>query len=142
MDCQWWLILIENIFRPARVKARAKELDNKLIEDLGFSRIVLEMNWQLAFVQQSNNSREEIRIKKSYFSVRYFSKILIYPTKNQNYLNIWIMNTENVTIDWPTYTDHVREMLNEMLLSNDFMDVTLVWTWLYKRHERYEATLC
>ena len=36
------------------------------------------------------------------------------------------MNTENVTIDWPTYTDHVREMLNEMLLSNDLMDVTLV----------------
>ena len=36
------------------------------------------------------------------------------------------MNQEKFDLTWHTYTDHLREMLHDMMTSNDLTDVTLV----------------
>ena len=36
------------------------------------------------------------------------------------------MNVEKLNLTWHTYTDHLREMLHNMLSSNELTDVTLV----------------
>ena len=36
------------------------------------------------------------------------------------------MNQEKYNLNWHTYTDHLREMLHEMMKSNELTDVTLV----------------
>ena len=36
------------------------------------------------------------------------------------------MNQEKYNINWHTYSDHLREMLHEMMKSNELTDVTLV----------------
>ena len=36
------------------------------------------------------------------------------------------MNQEKYNLNWLTYTDHLREMLHEMMKSNDLTDVTLL----------------
>ena len=36
------------------------------------------------------------------------------------------MNQEKFDLTWHTYTDHLREMLHDMMVSNDLTDVTLV----------------
>ena len=36
------------------------------------------------------------------------------------------MNTEKCNLEWNSYTDHLRNMLHEMMKSNDLTDVTLV----------------
>merc|ERR1712189_19942 len=37
-----------------------------------------------------------------------------------------IMSQEKFNLTWHTYTDHLREMLNDMMTSNEMTDVTLV----------------
>ena len=36
------------------------------------------------------------------------------------------MNQEKFDLTWHTYTDHLREMLHDMMTSNELTDVTLV----------------
>ena len=36
------------------------------------------------------------------------------------------MSEEKFNLNWDTYTDHLREMLHDMMTSNEFTDVTLV----------------
>ena len=36
------------------------------------------------------------------------------------------MNQEKFTLTWHTYTDHLRELLHDMMSSNELSDVTLV----------------
>ena len=36
------------------------------------------------------------------------------------------MNVEKLNLTWHTYTDHLKEMLHNMMSSNEFTDVTLV----------------
>ena len=36
------------------------------------------------------------------------------------------MNQEKFTLTWHTYTDHLRELLHDMMSSNELTDVTLV----------------
>ena len=36
------------------------------------------------------------------------------------------MNQEKYNLNWHTYLDHLREMLHEMMKSNELTDVTLV----------------
>ena len=36
------------------------------------------------------------------------------------------MKQENYTFKWQGYSDHLRNMMKEMMLDNDFTDVTLV----------------
>ena len=36
------------------------------------------------------------------------------------------MNQEKYNLNWNSYTDHLREMLHEMMISNELTDVTLV----------------
>ena len=36
------------------------------------------------------------------------------------------MNQEKYNLNWHTYSDHLKEMLHEMMKSNEFTDVTLV----------------
>ena len=36
------------------------------------------------------------------------------------------MNQEKFNLAWHTYTDHLKEMLHDMMSSNEFTDVTLV----------------
>ena len=36
------------------------------------------------------------------------------------------MSQEKYNLNWHTYTDHLREMLHEMMKSNELTDVTLV----------------
>ena len=36
------------------------------------------------------------------------------------------MDQEKYTLTWHTYPDHLRGMMNEMMMSEDFADVTLV----------------
>ena len=36
------------------------------------------------------------------------------------------MYQEKYNLNWPTYSDHLREMLHEMMKSNELTDVTLV----------------
>ena len=36
------------------------------------------------------------------------------------------MNQEKFNLTWHTYTDHLREMLHNMMSSEEFTDVTLV----------------
>merc|ERR1712029_475604 len=36
------------------------------------------------------------------------------------------MSQEKFDLTWQTYTDHLREMLNDMMSSNELTDVTLV----------------
>ena len=36
------------------------------------------------------------------------------------------MNPEKYSLSWHTYYDHLREMMKEMIMNNDFADVTLV----------------
>ena len=36
------------------------------------------------------------------------------------------MNQEKYNLNWQTYSDHLREMLHEMMKSNELTDVTLV----------------
>ena len=36
------------------------------------------------------------------------------------------MNQEKFNLTWHTYTDHLREMLHNLLFSEDLTDVTLV----------------
>ena len=36
------------------------------------------------------------------------------------------MNQEKYNLNWHTYSDHLREMLHEMMKSNELTDVTLV----------------
>ena len=36
------------------------------------------------------------------------------------------MNQEKYNLNWRTYSDHLREMLHEMMKSNELTDVTLV----------------
>ena len=36
------------------------------------------------------------------------------------------MNQEKYNLNWHTYSDHLREMLHEMMKSDDLTDVTLV----------------
>ena len=36
------------------------------------------------------------------------------------------MHQEKYNVNWHTYSDHLREMLHEMMISNELTDVTLV----------------
>ena len=36
------------------------------------------------------------------------------------------MNPDKLNLDWNTYSDHLREMLHEMMKSKELTDVTLV----------------
>ena len=36
------------------------------------------------------------------------------------------MHQEKYNLNWHTYSDHLREMLHEMMKSNELTDVTLV----------------
>ena len=37
-----------------------------------------------------------------------------------------MLHQEKYTLHWHSYSDHLKEALNEMMLSSDFADVTLV----------------
>ena len=41
-------------------------------------------------------------------------------------LNSSNMNQEKYNLNWHTYSDHLKEMLHEMMKSNELTDVTLV----------------
>ena len=36
------------------------------------------------------------------------------------------MHQEKYSLTWPTYSDHLRSMMKELLMNEDFSDVTLV----------------
>ena len=44
----------------------------------------------------------------------------------QFHLSAKNMNQEKYNLNWHTYSDHLREMLHEMMKSNELTDVTLV----------------
>ena len=37
-----------------------------------------------------------------------------------------IMAHEQINLNWPTFSDHLKDMIQKMLQSNEFADVTLV----------------
>ena len=49
-----------------------------------------------------------------------------YFQKHNKFLFSIKMHQEKCNLNWQTYSDHLREMLNEMMKSNELTDVTLV----------------
>ena len=49
-----------------------------------------------------------------------------YFQKHNKFLFSIKMHQEKCNLNWQTYSDHLREMMNEMMKSNELTDVTLV----------------
>ena len=58
--------------------------------------------------------------------IKYQYEILSYMTKSKKTFSLLIMNQEKCNLSWHTYSDHLKDMLHEMMTSNELTDVTLV----------------